>query len=228
VACNVPLLRLAILLLCLPGPLLAVDSRGAGVANLMRGMITGLSLLGQASNANQGLNYPGLGMPGALGYPGMLPGASPWGSVPWAGVPWATPGMPGPGQSGPYWPPGNSFSAPFGSSPYYPSPYRRINAALLRYLQGSWETTNGGLLIVDGHLARLYLSRDRYQDLELTLNDHYLWVRPVGNRQGYVERYEHRFFDGRIILRDERGRTLLLQRFVPDEENGRAISEHDS
>ena len=140
--------------------------------------------------------------------------------MPWTGVPWATPGMLGPAQTGAFWPSGSPFYPPQGYSPYYrPSPYQRINANLLRDLQGSWETNNGGLLIVDGHLARLYLSRDQYQDLELTLNNQFLWVRPVGNRQGYAERYEHRIFDKRVILRDDQGRTLLLRRFVPGEEN---------
>lgn len=183
-------------------PLAAADSGSTGMANLMRGMITGLSLLGQASNPNPGLGYPGLGYPG-LGYPGLFPGAMPgagwFGTNPWNAPAWGTPGTP----------------RPYGSPPAYPnSPYSQINAALLRRLQGSWETDTGGLLIVEGRLARLYLSRDRYQDIELGLDHHYLWIRPAGDAAAPAERYEHRIFDKRIILRNADGGVLLLRRFV--------------
>lgn len=182
----------------------------------MRGMINGLSLLGQAGNLHNGFGnfgqlYPGLGYPGLVpggAMTGMSPfGVSPWGGMPWAGAPWQVPG-----------------GYPSGQFPMTPdlttlqgmglaSPYRRINQSLLRKLQGSWETDNGGLLLVEGRLARLYLERDRYQDLQLALNNHYLWIRPAGSAAADSERYQHRIFENQVILRDEIGRVLLLRRY---------------
>jgi|GEM_PF-1318009 len=182
------------------------------MANLMRGMFTGLALLGQASNAS-GLGY---GYPGAWGGhypPGTAPLGGPWasapggpgtwaapplGGVPWNGVPWANTQLPGYSD----WATRQQYNR---SEPY---------SHLMRILQGSWETQNGGLLLVKGSLARLYLSRDRYQDLEIRADKHYVWMRPAGSRQT-PDRYEHRIFDRRVILRDEDGRVLVLRRHTP-------------
>lgn len=179
------------------------------MANLMRGMFTGLALLGQASNT-PGLGY---GYPGLWGSPlGGSPWASPWsapmgpmpwagqssGGVPWSGVPWANSQLPGYSD----WTSRQNYNR---NGPY---------AHLMRILQGSWETHSGGLLLVKGNLARLYLSRDRYQDLEITADQHYVWMRPAGTRQR-PDRYEHRIFDRRVILRDENERVLILRRYTP-------------
>lgn len=195
-------------------PLRAADT-GSEMVNLMRGMFTGLSLLGQAANT-PGLNS--YGNPGALNwapglspwnsmYPGAPPlGASPWGAAPWTGAPWGNNPWPpawGGGQTG--------FPATSSADGRY--------AYLMRMLQGSWETHNGGLLLIKGNLARLYVSRDRYQDLEITVDRVYLWMRPAGSTQT-ADRYEHRIFDRRIVLRDRAGKVLLLRRHVPDEPPG--------
>ena len=199
--------------------LLATPVQANDMVNLMRGMFTGLALLGQASNAS-GLSggYPGLwGAPlgtnpwaspwapspatpwgmSSMGYPlGSMPmQGAPTGGVPWAGIPWANAQMPGyadwfnrqqQNRSGPY-------------------------SHLMRLLQGSWETHSGGLLLIKGNLARLYVSRDRYQDLEITADQHYVWMRPAGQVQA-PDRYEHRIFDRRVILRDRNGKMLILRR----------------
>lgn len=198
-------MRLTMLLLgsCLPLSLSlqAADSTGTTMANMMRGMITGLNLLGQAGNT------PGYGYSG-------LPGTS-WPGTAWPGTPWAAPGMyPSlyPPMYPPMYPPGGTLAAPYAGAPAY----NQRNANLLRLLQGSWETNNGGLLLVKGQLARLYLSRDRFQDLELTVDQHYVWMRPAGT--GQTRRYEHRIFDKRVILRDEEGKVLLLQRYSPSQQ----------
>jgi hypothetical protein len=174
------------------------------MANLMRGMFTGLALLGQASNASGlGYGYPGTWggyyPPGTapLGGPGTW-AAPPLGGVPWNGVPWANAQLPGYSD----WATRQQYNR---SGPY---------SHLMRILQGSWEIHSGGLLLVKGNLARLYLSRDRHQDLEIRADKHYVWMRPAGTRQT-PDRYEHRIFDRRVILRDEDDRVLVLRRHMP-------------
>ena len=184
-------------------PLHAADS-GSEIVNLMRGMFTGLSLLGQTANSPGWNNYPNPGAlnwtPGLSPWGGMPPGTSPWTAGPWGNNPWQTWG---------------------GSQSGFPttSPADGRYAYLMRMLQGSWETHNGGLLLIKGNLARLYVSRDRYQDLEITVDRVYLWMRPAGSTQT-ADRYEHRIFDRRILLRDRAGKVLLLRRHVPDEPPG--------
>jgi hypothetical protein len=204
-------LLLGVCLVAATIPLRAADT-GSEIVNLMRGMFTGLSLLGQAANTPGlnnytnpgGLNWaPGMSPWGGMG-PGTPPmGVSPWGASPWAAAPWAN----NPWQ--PAW---------GGAQPGFPgtSPADGRYAYLMRMLQGSWETNNGGLLLIKGNLARLYVSRDRYQDLEITVDRVHLWMRPAGSTQT-ADRYEHRIFDRRIVLRDRAGKVLLLRRHVPDE-----------
>ena len=195
--------REVLLCLCLLGsssPLHAADT-GTEMANLMRGMFTGLSLLGQAANTP---GWNSLATPGAPGWP---PGTAPWGGYPGAATPWAQPPW---GSAG--WPPTANVSPGYSQ----PGPTGGRYSYLLRLLQGEWETHNGGLLLVKGNLARLYVSRDRHHNLEITVDPHYLWMKPAGSTQA-PDRYEHRIFDRRIILRDEAGKVLLLRRHVADE-----------
>jgi len=208
--------RLFILcLLAMVLPARAADS-GSEMVNLMRGMFTGLSLLGQAANSPGFNSYSN---PGALNWPsgvspwgGFAPGGAPmgapawgapmWGAAPWGNTPW---------QSA--W----GSGAPAGPTAGATSNGRYVS--LMRLLQGSWETHNGGLLLIKGNLARLYVARDRYQDLEITVDRVYLWMRPAGSTQT-ADRYEHRIFDRRIVLRDRAGKVLLLRRHVPDDQPG--------
>lgn len=203
------------------------QTSGSGIANLMRGMFTGLALLGQAGNTSGlGGAYPGLGISpwgavspwggapaGISPWGGSTPGMSPWqlgpwgggpmsayqgapffpGSVPWSGVPWAGQGLPGYAQ----WHGNQAMSAP--------------NNQLLRILQGEWETHSGGLLLVKGSLGRLYVSRERYQDLEIAADRAYVWMRPAGSSQP-ADRYEYRLSERHIVLRDQDQRILLLRR----------------
>ena len=125
-----------------------------------------------------------------------------WGAAPWGNTPW---------QSA--W----GSGAPAGPTVGATSNGRYVS--LMRLLQGSWETHNGGLLLIKGNLARLYVARDRYQDLEITVDRVYLWMRPAGSTQT-ADRYEHRIFDRRIVLRDRAGKVLLLRRHVPDDQPG--------
>ncbi len=188
------------LALCGLQPALAAGS-GSTFADMLRGMATGLAILGQASNAN---TTPGYYAPLAPVVPVLPPGYA-WPAAP--AVPaWGTPAWPGgAGYLGyPY--------APMGPYPPVP-PYYYSQQRFLRRLQGAWETDSGGLLLVKGNMARLYLSRDRHQDLYIRADPRYVWMRPVNS--GEERRYDHRIFDDKILLRDDEGRTLTLKRYRP-------------
>ena len=99
------------------------------------------------------------------------------------------------------------------SQPGY-GPYNR-SAHPLRFLQGAWETHSGGLLLVKGNLARLYVSRDRYQDLEVHADRYHVWMRPARTRQR-ADRYDYRIDRDGVVLRDRDDRVLMLRRYHPD------------
>ena len=143
--------------------------------DMMKGMATGMLLLGQLGNTT---SYPGYwpGAGNAYGWPAPIPG--PYNYPPPQGwSPYATPGAP--------------------------------NA--IESLQGSWETETGGLLVIKRNFARLYLDRDRYQDLELHADEQYLWMRPA--RGGLMERYDYVLTDEHATLRADDGRTLRMRRY---------------
>ncbi len=165
----------------------ALAARGSGLtfADLLRGMATGLALLGQAGS---------VGVP-ALTYPQVpvYPPPYPWTTAP------------------PYAPPyGGTYGAPWGTPTWPPADGRLF----LAHLQGAWQSDNGGLLLVKDNLARLYLSRDRYQDLYLHADTRYLRLRPVGT-SGRTMRYAYRVHDDRLELYDRQGKRLILRRYRP-------------
>lgn len=163
---------------------------GNTFGNILRGMATGLALLGQATN-NQTPNYASPVIPVYPLPPGYAwPGAPAWGAPPWTGG-YGYPGYPYNGNH----------------------PQARSRQSTLRRLQGSWETSNGGLLLIKENLARLYVSADRHQDLYIRADRHYVWMWPVDSQA--VKRYDHRIFDDKILLRDEQGNTLTLKRYRP-------------
>lgn len=177
---------------------------GSTVTDLMRGMATGLALLGQSGNRTT----PPYLSPGVPFYPSAQ------------GLPWATPpAMPGWGM-----PPWNGF-------PVYPAtpPYNSYNPVqspepssprVLERLQGSWKTDKGGLLLIRRDMARLYVKRDQYQDFYIRADSRYLWMWPVGSQAS--QRYEHHISSDRIVLRDEFGSSLTLLRYQSPSSDKRA------
>lgn len=178
-----------------------VLAAGSSFADLMRGMASGLALLGQANNTTA----PSYLSPVAPFYP-TVPGA-PW-SAPSAIPGW---GMPRPGMPG--------FAAsPWAGFPGYSAPaYNRnpvnepTSPRVMERLQGSWKTDKGGLLLVKRDMARLYITLDQYQDFYIRADTRYLWMWPVGSQGN--QRYEHHISSDRIILRDEFGSSLTLLRY---------------
>jgi hypothetical protein len=130
-------------------------------------------------------------IPGAGGIPGIAqyPGAGGW---PPGGLPWAS-GLPGTGN----WP-----------NPAWPGSPTAARAAA--YLDGAWELSSGGFVIIRGNSARLYVSRDRYQDFSLGYDRQHLWWAPQAG--GRSSRYRYQVRDGRMVLRDDEGNYLLLRR----------------
>ena len=140
---------------------------------------------------------PGLGgMSGLGGMPGVSPlygmGGMPgmW-QVPGGG--WPTNALPGqfPGM----------ISGRYGQT---------VNAAVSGYLDGIWDLTNGGIVIIKRQAARLYVARDRYQDFTIGYDRQYFWWTPRGGNTTTHYRYQMR--DGRMVLRDNDGQVLLMRR----------------
>ncbi len=147
--------------------------------------------------------YPGMmgGVPGMSAYPGMgglggWPATAGLGGWPGMGAnPMMAPGMMQPGMN-----PLAGHQMPFG----YPSPGTR------GVLDGSWILNKRGIAIIRGSSARLYLSREHYQDFDIRYDQRHLWLTP--RRGGSSSRYQYRMHKGRMIVRDDEGNYLLLRR----------------
>lgn len=146
------------------------------------------------------------GAPGMSPMYGMggVPGMSPMYGL--GGVPGMSP-MPGmaglPGAGGM---PGGNWGN-WGNLNYYPqAPANRPSA----YLDGIWELDKGGFVVIKGNSARLYLSREQYQDFAIHYDRQHLWWRPQEGGKG--ARYTYQAREGRMILRDTEGNLLLMRR----------------
>ena len=78
------------------------------------------------------------------------------------------------------------------------------------HLDGIWELDKGGFAVIKGNIARLYLSREQFQDFRVGYDQQYLWWTPTTG--GSKSRYRYQVSDGRMILRDSDGNYLLLRR----------------
>jgi hypothetical protein len=179
----------------------------------------GFSSLGGLGGAPGMSQMNGLGgMPGMLpmyglgGMPGMSPmyglGGAPGMSSMYG--PGGFPGMsPAPGMGG--FPgaggmPGGNWSN-WGNLNQYPqAPVTRAPT----YLDGIWELDQGGFVIIKGNNARLYVSREQYQDFAVRYDRQHLWWRP--QEGGEASRYTYQAREGRMVLRDAEGNLLLLRR----------------
>lgn len=153
---------------------------------------------------------PGLGgLPGLGGYPGMngLPGLSPWSGIggypgmsglPGMAPPFGVGGYPGAGQI-----PGLGGTAD-------PRGHAQGGGAQTGYLDGIWELNSGAVVIIRRSSARLYVSRERYQDFTIGYDRRRFWWRPRGGNTTTTYAYQMR--DGRMVLRDTGGKMLLMRR----------------
>jgi hypothetical protein len=170
---------------------------------------------------------PGTGMTGMTGMPGVgswgnpagftsLPGGM--GMTPWTGMT----GMPGagglPGMGGMpmtgAWPgAGAPYANPYGmlqQNPMSPVMPQWQNSTTPTRLDGIWELNKGGFVIIKGAQARLYVSKEQYQDYRIGYDDETLWWAPQSG--GETSRYRYRMQDGRMVLADADGNYLLLRR----------------
>lgn len=146
------------------------------------------------------------GLPGLGGMPGM---SSPWSM---GGMPGMTP-MPGmgtmpgmgsiPGGMGP----GGGLPAYLATQGWYG---QGGSAASSGYMDGIWELTNGSFVVIKRHVARLHLDDDRFQDFTIGYDRQYFWWTPRNGNTTSHYRYQMR--DGRMILRDNQGKVLLMRR----------------
>jgi hypothetical protein len=139
--------------------------------------------------------YPAMGgFPGMspLGGPGSLPGT---GLAP--GVGWPGSGFPHPGKDSANW-------MNFGWQG------KGGNSAESGFLDGIWELSNGGFAVIKRRSARLYLSKERYQDFTIGYDQQHFWWTPRGGNT--TSHYRYQFRDGRMILRDNQGKMLLMRR----------------
>ncbi len=115
----------------------------------------------------------------------------------------------GPGIATPPWLPGEpGQSKPQGMPGPWAGPGPPLPPPGL--LDGIWQLSKGGLLILKADAARLYVSRERYQDFVVRYDDSRMWWRPHNGNRTSQYRYEVR--DGRMVLADETGQLLLLRR----------------
>ena len=194
---------LAFLSLTQPAAAAAYVPTSSGNA-LVEAMLRMMELFGLIDRDHLALNsaflpgYGGLpiggmgGLPGVSAYPGMT------GLGGWPGMganPMMAPGMLQPGMT-----PWAGQQMPFAYPP----------TAAKGALDGTWVLNRRGIAIIRGDFARLYLSRNRYQDFHIRYDQRHLWLTP--RRGGSASRYEYRMHKGRMIVRDDDGNYLLLRR----------------
>lgn len=141
--------------------------------------------------------YPGMG-PGMTPGMGMVPGMSPM--SPWGGMQQ----FPGSGM----WQGGGQPNA--SGMPFNAWTGRQGTVVAPENLDGAWELTNGSFVLIKGRNARLYVSKDQHQDFSIGYDRQTFWWTPKGGNTTSHYRYQER--DGRMVLRDNKGKTLLLRR----------------
>ena len=163
------------------------------------GALPGVGGLGGLSGLG---GVPGMGaMPGSLLGPGAGMSQGAMGGWPSQGMP-GLGGVPGLGGMPAYGVPG------LGGQPWqqWPGPATAPAATL----DGIWELNSGGVVVIRGDRARLYLSRERYQDFVIAYDRQQFSWAPL--RGGSASRYRYQIRDGRMILQDKDGNYLLLRK----------------
>ena len=79
-------------------------------------------------------------------------------------------------------------------------------------LEGLWEAAGGGLLIVQGSNFRLYANNGTYVDGGIQMNGSR--VRMVSRRGRFTLDLEYAQDQGRLAMRDGRGRVYLYRRLI--------------
>ncbi|MGA1007484.1 MAG: hypothetical protein ACO378_05780 [Sedimenticolaceae bacterium] len=109
-----------------------------------------------------------------------------------------------------------NFPYPRFNQPYYAPPFIPIERQLLQYLQGNWQTNRGGLMLVRGNLARLYVDAKTHQDLYIRIDPEAIWLQPANNPKAIASRYDFQIDGNQIALRDMHMQSLVLIRHIPE------------
>jgi hypothetical protein len=79
-------------------------------------------------------------------------------------------------------------------------------------LDGLWEASGGGLLIVEGEHFRLYAPYGGYVDGDFQVNGQRIQM--ASRRAGFALDLEYALDQGRLAMRDARGQVYLYRRLV--------------
>lgn len=208
--------RLPLLVLCLWGGVagdLAADANDtrSAMADAMARMMEAMGLFGTGgayASGPQGWTNPmGMsGWPSGLGsWPGGLPGTVP---MPFPGAAQMDPmsQMGQMGQAGQMAQMMERFApgAPMrGAMPWGP-------------LEGIWEGSDDGLLIVQGGRYRIYAPFSGYIDGDIRVSGDR--VELTNRRESFAQEFEYALDQGRLVLRDRHGQVYLYRRLVLDAE----------
>ena len=197
--------HLRIIAICLAvsvAPPLAADTRSA-MADAMVRMMEAMGLFGAAGGAMSG-GSPGVPNPmGMSGWPsgfGAMPGVPGAGTLPFLGGSQMDPTSQV-GQMSQMMERFNPGSAMSGAMPWAAGP-----------LEGIWEGSDDGLLIVQGGRYRIYAPFSGYIDGDIRITAER--VELSNRREGFTQQFEYALDQGRLVLRDRQGQIYLYRRLV--------------
>lgn len=180
----------------------AADTRSA-MADAMVRMMEAMGLFGAAGGALSG-GSPGVPNPmGMSGWPsgfGAMPGVPGAGAMPFPGGSQMDPTsqMGQMGQMMERFDPGSAMS---GAMPWAAGP-----------LEGIWEGSDDGLLIVQGARYRIYAPFSGYIDGDIRITGDRIEL--TNRREGFGQEFEYALDQGRLVLRDRQGQIYLYRRLV--------------
>jgi hypothetical protein len=109
--------------------------------------------------------------------------------------------------------PGSGFPTPGNVPGNWMNPGRQGQGGVSAgsgFLDGIWELSNGSVAVIKRSSARLYLSKERHQDFIIGYDQQHFWWTPRGSNT--TSHYRYQFRDGRMVLRDNQGKMLLMRR----------------
>ncbi|HSO81077.1 hypothetical protein [Thiocapsa sp.] len=180
----------------------AADTRSA-MADAMVRMMEAMGLFGAAGGGMSG-GSPGVPNPmGMSGWPsgfGAMPGVPDAGTMPFPGGSQMDPTsqVSQMGQMLERFNPGGAMT---GTMPWTAGP-----------LEGIWEGSDDGLLIVQGGRCRIYAPFSGYIDGDIRIAGDR--VELTNRRESFSQEFEYALDQGRLVLRDRQGQIYLYRRLV--------------
>jgi hypothetical protein len=201
-----PYITIIAICLCVSvAPARAADTRSA-MADAMVRMMEAMGLFGAAGGGVSG-GSPAVPNPmGMSGWPsgfGAMPGVPGAGTMPFPGGSQMDPTsqMGQMGQMGQMMERFNPGSAMTGTMPWTVGP-----------LEGLWEGSDDGLLIVQGARYRIYAPFSGYIDGDIRITGDR--VELTNRRESFSQAFEYALNQGRLVLRDRQGQIYLYRRLV--------------